>query len=390
MNTKSNSSQSNTIATGLALFSMFFGAGNVVFPLAIGQWAQDFNIYAILGLLITAVGVPILGVMTMTLYNGNYKHFFERIGTVPGFLLTIGIMGLIGPFGAIPRCIALSYSTINLSLPSLDPIVFSIVSCVVIYLFTFRKTTILDILGYVLTPFLLLSLTVIIVKGFISSPSAPISEHTELATFLHGFKSGYQTLDLIGAFFFSSVVLACLEKDVDPSDNKKYGRLIYLTLKAGCIAGFLLGFIYVGFSYVGAFNSHSIEGVPADQLIAVIANHVLGPYGGIVASIAVVLACLTTAIALCAVFAEFIHFDVAKGKVGYQTSLIITLILSFAISTLNFTKIAAFLLPILQICYPALIALTVLNLLHKLYHFQPVKVPVLIVFILSVIGFFAW
>ena len=69
---------SNTIATGFAMFAMFFGAGNVVFPLSLGLMAQDKNIYAIVGLLITAVGVPFIGLMSMTLFNGNYKHFFEK------------------------------------------------------------------------------------------------------------------------------------------------------------------------------------------------------------------------------------------------------------------------------------------------------------------------
>src|SRR3984893_3016927 len=103
-----NQGKSNTIATGLVMFTMFFGAGNVVFPLALGQYAQDKNFYAILGLLITAVGVPFLGLIAMTLFNGDYKSFFDRIGKIPGFIVAAVILGLIGPFGAIPRCVALS------------------------------------------------------------------------------------------------------------------------------------------------------------------------------------------------------------------------------------------------------------------------------------------
>src|ERR1700730_16757905 len=112
----SQTNKSNTLATGLAMFSMFFGAGNIVFPLALGQIAQDKNFYAILGMLITAVGVPFLGLIAMTLFDGDYKRFFGRIGKVPGFIVAACIMGLIGPFGAIPRCIALSYSTAKMFL----------------------------------------------------------------------------------------------------------------------------------------------------------------------------------------------------------------------------------------------------------------------------------
>ena len=95
-------SKTNIIAIGFAMFSMFFGAGNVVFPLALGQYAQDHNFYAILGLLITAVGVPFAGLMAMTLYNGDYKKFFERIGPLPGFAVAAIIMGLIRPSVRFP------------------------------------------------------------------------------------------------------------------------------------------------------------------------------------------------------------------------------------------------------------------------------------------------
>ena len=91
------------LSTGFAMFSMFFGAGNVVFPLDLGRTAGHMNFYAIAGLLITAVGVPFTGLLTMFLFEGNYTKFFERIGKVPGFVLAAFIMALIGPFYAMPR-----------------------------------------------------------------------------------------------------------------------------------------------------------------------------------------------------------------------------------------------------------------------------------------------
>lgn len=383
-----SSKRSNTLATGLAMFSMFFGAGNVVFPLALGQYAQDQNIYAILGLLITAVGVPFLGLMAMTLFNGNYTYFFERIGKIPGYLLTLCIMALIGPFGAIPRCIALSFSTIKLYLPGMSLSLFSFISCILIYIFTFRKNNIINILGYILTPFLLACLAFIIIKGFLISPEAPHTILPPLTTFLYGLKEGYQTMDLLGAFFFSSIVLACLEKDVNPNDRKTYKRLIFLTLKASFIGAFLLGLMYVGFSYLAAFNSVSLENVKKDELLGTVAHHILGPYASFFASLAVALACLTTAIAVSAVFAEFLQKKVMFETLSYQSSLLLTLTLSFCISTLEFNGIVAFIAPILHVCYPALIVLCILNIFYKLYHFKPVKTPFFATFIISLISYF--
>lgn len=208
--------KSNTLATGLAMFSMFFGAGNVVFPLALGQIAQDKNFFAILGMLITAVGVPFAGLLAMTLYNGDYKRFFGRIGKVPGFLLAACIMGLIGPFGAMPRCIALSYSTAKMFLGGISLPVFSVAACLLIWVFTFRRSNIINSLGYLLTPLLLGSLGVIIACGLINSPEASVTAHDNFNIFLKGLKDGYQTMDLLGAFFFSSVVIASLKKNIPP------------------------------------------------------------------------------------------------------------------------------------------------------------------------------
>lgn len=377
----------NTIVTGFAMFSMFFGAGNVVFPLALGQYAQDHNIYAILGLLITAVGVPFMGLIATTLFNGDYKQFFDRIGKVPGFLVTAFIMGLIGPFGAMPRCITLSYSTIKFYLPSLSLIEFSAIACLIIFAFTIKRNSIVDILGCYLTPLLLAFLGWIIIKGIITSPAAPIGDHSKFAIFWKGVEEGYQTMDLLATFFFSSVVLSCLRKDVDTSNQKNSKQLIFLTLKASAVGAFLLSIIYIGFSFVASFQSVHLENVPKDELAGAIALQILGPYAGIVACIAVALACLTTAIALAAVFADFLEKEVTMGKMNYGISLIITLLIAFGVSTLNFTGIIAFLAPILQVCYPSLIVLSLVNILYKLYHFKPVKWPFYTVFVISLIGY---
>lgn len=380
--------KSNTLTTGLAMFSMLFGAGNIVFALAIGQYAQNKNLFAILGLLITAVGVPFLGLIAMTLFGGDYKSFFDRIGKVPGFLVATIIMGLIGPFGATPRCIALSYSTAKIYLPEISLPIFSFVACLFIFAFTIKRTSILDLLGYVLTPLKLGSLIFIIIKGFLSSPEMPIAPHNDLAVFIKGLMDGYQTMDLLGAFFFCSVVLDCLKKNIDVSDPKNYTTLLGITLKASCIGAALLAFIYVGFSYVAALHSGTLTNLKPEELISQIAVQLLGPYAGIAVCFTVTIACMTTAIALTTVFAEFIHKDISKNKISYPLALFGSLIVTYAVSTLNFTGIVTMLDPILQLCYPALIALSLLNILYKLYQFQPVKIPVVCIFAVSLIAYF--
>lgn len=387
---KEMNSSANIIATGLAMFSMFFGAGNVVFPLTLGQTAQDKNIWAILGLLITAVGVPFLGLISMSLFDGSYKKFFGRLGAVPGFLIAAIIMALIGPFGALPRCIALSYSTTQMFFPGINIEVFSLISCLLIFVFTVKKNSILDLLAYILTPLLLGSVGVIIVKGLLFSPAAPISDTTAMENFFHGLKEGYQTMDLLGAFFFSSVVIACLKKDMIPGHELTHRQLLNLMGKASLIGASLLSLIYIGFSYVAAFNANALSQVTTDQLLGQIALNVLGPYAGIVACFAVAMACLTTAIALACVFAEFVHYDLTGGRMGYIPSLIGTLILSYCISVMNFVEIVKALSPILQVLYPALIVLSIFNLFYKIFDVKTVIIPFVIMLAISLADFFLW
>ncbi|MFV0339231.1 MAG: branched-chain amino acid transport system II carrier protein [Parachlamydiaceae bacterium] len=379
----------NILATGLALFSMFFGAGNVVFPLAIGQMAESQNIFAILGLLITAVGVTFLGLIAMSLYDGDYKSFFSRLGNKTGFVIALLIMGLIGPFGALPRCIALSHATTDFFFPGIPLPWFSFFAVIVIFLLTIRRSSIVDILGYFLTPFLLITLGVIVVKGLLFHPETTASNNDAMATFLTGLKEGYQMMDLLGAFFFSSVVILGIKKDLSAIGGYDHKKMINFTLKASFVAAILLSLVYIGFSFVSALHNSELAAAPKDQLIAQISLHILGPYAGLVACAAVALATLTTAIALAAVSAEFVHTDISQGRISYGASLIGTLVISYFISTLNFSGIIHFLAPILEVLYPALILLSILNILHKLYGIKTVKGPVLALF-LATLAFYAW
>jgi len=377
---KALSQKSTIISCGLAMFAMFFGAGNIVFPLALGQVAQDKNLYAIMGMILTAVLVPLVGLLAMLLYEGDYASFFKRVGRVPGFLLAAIILALIGPFGGIPRCIAISYATLSScgleSFVSFNLPLFSLVSCAVIFLFTMKQNQILNLLGYVLTPILLLSLGAIALKGTFLMPHAVESLATRSQSFFEGLVGGYNTMDLLAAFFFSSVVLLCLKQGAQK--NNESGQLdkrslITIATAGSLIAAVLLALVYVSFSFLAAGYSQTLDGVEPQQLLGSLAFELLGPYAGLVAGVAVAFACLTTEIALTAIFAEFLHKTLTRGRLSYPLSLVATLLVAFVVSTLHFQGISAFLGPILQICYPALIALTLLNLLNKIYDFKPVK-----------------
>lgn len=361
--------KSESISIGLAMFSMFFGAGNIIYPLAVGQYAGDQNLFAIFGLILTAAIMPIAGVIAMILYDGNYRDFFGKIGRIPGFLLSFMTISLLGPLGSTPRCIALAYSTLKSFFLGVPLPLFSAIACAIIFLFTIKKKHILSILGWILTPALLIALLAIIAIGLITAPAAPHVNESPLAMFLHGLNEGYNTMDLLAAFFFSSTIINILRVR---SSNSAANKSQYLTtaFQASLVAAGLLAAIYVGFSYIASFHGHDLLIEGKDELLAAITLKLAGPYAGILVCAAIALACLTTAIALISAFADFIQTELFKEHISYETTLIISLLVTFAISTFEFTGISAFLWPILQVSYPLLIALTFFNITAKLSKFN--------------------
>lgn len=376
--------KSEALSTGFAMFSMFFGAGNIIFPLVVGQYAGSHNFFAILGLILTAVLMPFAGVVAMILYDGDYKKFFEKLGKIPGFLIALIILSLLGPLGSIPRCIALSYSTLKSSFPALSSIWFSAVACIVVFFMTVKKSRLIDLLGKYLTPALLITLFIIIIKGLLTSVDTVYIPQAKENLFLYGLKEGYKTMDLMAAFFFSSTIISILKiKSEQKEGNKNY---LSLTLQASLVGATLLSLVYIGFSYIASFHGQSLMINGNDELLSALTIKIAGPAAGLLACITISLACLTTAIALSSVFADFIKKEVLQDKVSYEWVLAFSLALTFFVSTFEFNGISAFLEPILEVCYPCLIVLTIANIATRTTSYKWVKLPVFTVLALSVLN----
>lgn len=362
--------QSDLYATGMAIFAMFFGAGNIIFPLLLGQQTLEQTPYAILGLLITAVFVPFSGLLAMFLYQGQIRSFFGRLGQRPGLLLAFLIIALLGPLGSTPRCIALSFSTLNLTYPGITPMLFNAAACGCLFLMAYKKQHLLSILGYVLTPLLLVLLAFIIVKGLGNYPSQSLSSQPleAFATFWKGLKEGYNTMDLLAAFFFAPVIISLTQAKTAALPSAK-SRLFFV-LKASGIGAALLAIIYIGFSFLASFHAADLQGIPAEELLAVMALKILGPQAGLIVCLTVVLACLTTAVALIAAFAGFVHQELLGGKQSYPLVLAFSLLVTYLMACFEFQGISQFLAPILEICYPFLIILTGYNLIERLYQLK--------------------
>ena len=239
-------------------------------------------------------------------------------------------------------------------------------------------------LKIVLTPLLLLSLAIIIVKGVITGVSSP-STLTAGSAFVAGLNEGYQTMDLLATPFFSAIIVSAIAMAATKESEAAPKAIVKESLKASFIGGLALSLVYIGLAMVASHWPSVLSQTKPESHLGALAIEILGPYAGIIACVAVALACLTTAIALSAVFADFLQRDLLFDRVSFGACLIITLVISYFFSTLEFTGIMAFLAPILMVFYPALITLAVCNILYKLTGFKWVKTPTLVVFIISLL-----
>jgi LIVCS family branched-chain amino acid:cation transporter len=381
--------KSSTVATGLAMFAMFFGAGNIIFPLLLGKIMGDQNFYAVLGLLLTAVVMPIVGLMAMVLYQGDYEKFFYRAGRVPGFFLILLSLLLLGPFCVIPRTVTLTYAVFNYAVLPTSLWSFSAIACLVVFLFAAYKGKVIYIIAYFLTPLLLNFLAIIVIKGLLTPGIPHVSTETAGAAYLHGMFEGYNTLDLMSGLFFSTLVVLKIHQHAPLTHKNDSRYLVIATLKASLIGGGLLALTYIGMSYVTSIHgTHPVVAAARpDQLIGAISFVMLGQHAGIFAVLATALACLTTAISLTVIFSEFLQKHIFSNRVGYVYCVALTLLIAFGMSLLSFSGIMRLILPVIMVFYPVFIVLSLLNIGHKLFGLKIIKLPLVITFFVSLWGY---
>jgi LIVCS family branched-chain amino acid:cation transporter len=365
--------QKNSIWTfGFALFSMFFGAGNLVFPLLVGKNAGAESASALAGLSLSAVAFPFLGLAAILLYGGNLKLFLARLGKWPAAALLFILAMSQGPIGACPRLITLMHASVkpywDLSLP-----IFSIFVSALVFFLTVRPTRMMKLLGVILTPLLIATLALLFSAGLLHGPQPlPVPEGA-LHHFKEGLQGGYQTLDLTAALLFGALMIPHLSRGGRSSE----GEIRKSMLGASAVAAGLLMVSYIGLCYLSASYGPLIPaGIEDVDYLHAIAVQILGPSGGLLATGAVFLACLTTAISLAAIFSDYLRTEFFKGRGGTILPLGLTLVATALMANLGFSGIMKIWGPILEILYPSLIVLCLLNIANRLFAVRMVKTPV--------------
>jgi LIVCS family branched-chain amino acid:cation transporter len=361
------------VSIGFALFSMFFGSGNLVFPIAVGQESEGHFITASLGVLSTCVIFPLLGMLGMTLYKGNIEEFFGCFGKKGIFLFSLLCLSLMGPFGVLARCLTVIHGALLMIFPSARLEFTSFLMCLILYFLTVNKNKIVTILGTILTPFLLLSIGAIVVFGLRQGNLVEPINNFGLEAFKNGFFKGYQTMDLVASFFFSGFVIKHLYQ-ASGSETDKKSRLM-LFIKSSLVGAALLYVVYFSLVLLGWLYAPVLANSPPQEMFGRIAVEALGSMAGPCVGAAVIFACLTTSMALTSLFADFLRNEVSQEKISNKLALLITLAIAYFVSNLDFTGIASFLGPILETIYPALITLTIINISCKLCGYKTTHWP---------------
>ncbi|MFS0592897.1 branched-chain amino acid transport system II carrier protein [Cytobacillus horneckiae] len=361
-------SNSYIIILGLMLFSLFFGAGNLIFPIMMGQEA-GINVWkATAGFVITGVGLPLLAVIALG-YSGksDLQSLASRVHPMFGLIFSIVLYLAIGPLFAIPRAGSVSFEIgIRPLLPeswsTMGLFVFSIFFFGVAASFSLNSSKIVDIVGKYLTPIkitFILLLIVVAIFNPLGSFQEPIERYTE-NSFFNGFSEGYLTMDVLAAFVFGIIVINALR-----SKGVESGKVIMVsTMKAGLIAAVLLAFFYSAMAYMGA-SSVAELGIlnNGGSVLSGIANVYFGSFGGIILSGVMIVACLTTSVGLISSCATY--FNETFPKISYRSYVIIFAVFSAAVANFGLSQLIAISVPVLTAIYPLAIVLLILTFFHN-------------------------
>ncbi|APT93727.1 hypothetical protein CPHO_07380 [Corynebacterium phocae] len=356
------------MAASLMLFSMFFGAGNLIFPPMVGVNSGTNFWPAIIGFLAAGVVLPIVSIIAVAMGGSNVRELAARGGWLFGLGFSVIAYLSIGAFYALPRTGAVAMSTAITPLTEWDGIVansiFALIFFGVTLLLAWNPHKIIDTLGKVLTPalvFLLLALIAVAAVKFERHPEAPVAAYQD-NPMVAGLFEGYNTMDAIAGLAFGIVIISSLRaKGLGQAGGQSLVRLTSIT---GVIAGSLLAVIYLGLAYIAQTIPDSQSYTSGAELLADSSNLTLGIVGQLAFSLIVLLACLTTSVGLLSATSEFFH-RLAPG-LSYHGFAIIFTVMSAALAIQGLDTVLAIAVPFIIFLYPPAITLMLVTMLQPL------------------------
>ncbi len=356
---------------GTMLFGLYFGAGNLIFPIQLGQLAGTNFWLGLIGFLVTAIGLPFLGILAIGLSGSNgLRDLASRVHPIFGIVFSLALYLTIGPFFAIPRTATVPFVVgfepyIQAQHVTLLLAVFSFIFFAIVYYFSLNPAKIMDYIGKYLTPAFLIVLFILIITSIVKPMGdfqQPMVDYID-AAFMTGFKEGYNTMDALASLAFGIVVINAI-KSAGISDRKEIAKA---TWTSGIFAMALMMLIYGLITYMGASSISAVGTFDNGGLIfSAVADHYFGSFGAILLAVIIVLACLKTSIGLITSCSEFFHE--VFPKVSYKWFVFLLCLVSFVIANFGLNNIIQFAIPVLMFLYPLAIVLILLALSSSYFH----------------------
>ena len=341
------------IIIGFALFAIFFGAGNLIFPPYLGVTAGENWGIATLAFLISDPLLSIIAVMVVAALGGSALNVGRRVHPLFASVLGAICVLLIGPIFAVPRTGASTHEIFVQSyFPSAPQWITSLLFFGIVLWITYKENSVMDAIGKYLTPILLFILFLIFV-GAVLQPNASFSATDGTGLFAQGFKEGYQTMDVLGAPLLAGVVM----KDITRRGYLNKKDQFRMMFGVGIVAFILLALVYSTLAYSGASLSTVIDSTAQRAaMLTTIVKNLLGSWGQLAMGLAVCFACLTTAIGLTTTCGQYFE-EVSKGKISYKKTILVTVAVEFIISLVGVDSLINLAVPVLTFIFPIMIAL---------------------------------
>ncbi|NLJ75530.1 MAG: branched-chain amino acid transport system II carrier protein [Firmicutes bacterium] len=354
----------------LMIFSMFFGAGNLIVPPQLGQLSGTNMLVSMGGFLISAVGLPILAIAVVAKAGGLHV-LASRVHPKFALVFTVLIYLSIGPFLGIPRAASLAFEmgispflSDSLGESHLPLFIYTIVYFGIAYWLCMSPSKLVDRFGKVLTPILLTLITSVFVVSLfkpIGVFAEPIGDYGQFPL-LKGFLDGYITMDAIAALNFG-IVISVVLKEMGVTRKKE---LVSNTIKAGAVAGVLLAVIYGMLAYLGAVSLTRFGTTEnGAQTLTNVVFYLFGQKGAVLLGVIFSLACLTTSVGLLTSCSQY--FAALMPKVSYRTLITVLSVSSMIFANVGLTQILKISVPVLTAIYPMAIVLMVLALIDDYF-----------------------
>lgn len=363
-----NNKTKDVLVVGLALFAIFFGAGNLIFPPYLGFHAGDQWFSVMLGFLLADPVIPVITLVVTIFAGGKAVDLGRRVNYPFAVVLAAAAMISVGPAFAIPRTAATTHEVGVLQFFPGTPIwVTSLIFFGITLALSIKETGVIDIIGKYITPVLLVFLGLIIVKAIIT-PIGPILPAEGTGYFTEGVKEGYQTMDAMVSLLCTAIVTGDLLRKGYGSASPKEKKSIIVQVSA--ISMILLFLVYGGLTFVGAqAGSHFPKDATRVQLLVGSVELLFGSWGKLALGVAVSLACLTTSVGLTSAAGNFFN-SVSNNKWKYEYVVIASVIVSFTFSLVGVEGIISLAGPVLDIVYPAIIAMSFIMIFDKKLHYD--------------------